>query len=118
MKRAPGPYIFGAWLVVVASMIMLYPLRRGMTAIVLHAVELLFVAVALAAIPAGWRSRAITTREGKALGVVLVTELAVAVLGAWGTGVGVFTSWDELARVPYAIGWAVLCVALVRRPAG
>lgn len=106
--------LFGAWLIVAGGMAACYPLRRGWTAPVLHAVELGFVAVALAAIPAGWRSRAIVTREGQALGIVLVTELAVAVLGAWGTGAGVFTSWDDLARVPYAIGWAVLCVVLIR----
>lgn len=106
--------LFGSWLIAAGGMAACYPLPRGWTAPILHGVELLFVACALAAIPAGWRSRAIVTREGKALGIVLVTELAVAVLGAWGSGSAVFTSWDELARVPYAIGWGVLCVVLIR----
>lgn len=108
-------FLFGAWLVAVGGLAAVYPLPKGWTAPILHGVELLFVAAALAAIPAGWRSRAITTRDGRALGIVLVTELCVAVLGAWGAGSGVFSSWDELARVPYAIGWAVLCALLGSR---
>lgn len=114
MPRRVVELLFGAWLTAVGGMAACYPLPHGWTAPVLHACELALVAVALAAIPAGWRSRAIVTREGRALLLVIVTELVVAILGAWGTGAGVFSSWDVMARVPYAIGWGAVIVALAR----
>lgn len=112
-RQIGAEYLFGAWLTAAGSLAAVYPLPRGWTAPLLHAVELGFVAVALAAIPSGWRTRAITTRDGRAIGLLVVVELVVGILGAWGADV--FRDWDRLARLPYAIGWAVLCVVLTRR---
>lgn len=113
----PCELIFAAWLIAAGGLAACYPLPRGWTAPTLHAVELLFVGVALAAVPRGWRSRAITTREGQAIGVLVVVELVVALLGAWAHGSQVFDrgAWDALSRLPYAIGWAVLCWVLARQ---
>lgn len=62
------------------------------------------------AIARAWRSEELSSRPGITLGLLVAVELAVSMLGAWGHGAGVFTRWNELARLPYALGWAVLVV--------
>lgn len=114
-SRRARELLFGAWLVVVGGLASVYPLPRGWTAPLLHAVELLFVAVALAAIPVGWRSRALATRPGKAMAVLVVGELTNALIGAWALGQGVYAAWDTIARAGYLVTWAALVVILARR---
>lgn len=107
--------LVGVWVTVVGSLAAVYPLPRGWTAPLLHACELGFVAAALAALPAGWRSRAIVTPQGRALGVVLVGEMCNALVGAWAQGAGVFAAWNSVARWGYLVTWAALCGVLARR---
>lgn len=108
-RRAPR-WIGAAWAVALAALVIAYPLPRGWTAPTLHALELGGVAAAAVPIARAWRSASLSSRAGVAVGLLVAVELAVSLLGAWGHGAGVFTRWDELARLPYAIGWSVLVV--------
>lgn len=116
LSRRARDLIFGAWLIAAGGLAACYPLPRGWTLPVLHAAEIFFVVAALAAITVGWRRRTIATPEGQAVGLLVVVELVVCVLGAWAWGAKVFDreTWDELARVPYGLGWLVLVVLLAR----
>lgn len=106
-----------AYLIAAGGLVAIFPLPVGWTAPVLHGLELLFVAAALAAIPGGWKRRTITTREGQALLLLVAIELGVAILGAWGYGAAIFSreEWDRLSRLPYCVGWLGVCWTLVKR---
>lgn len=111
--RRRVPWIGWAWAAVLAVLVMSYPLPRGWTAPVLHAVELAGIAAAAVPIWRAWTSDAPSSRPGIAVGLLVAVEVAVSLLGAWAHGSSVFTRWNELARLPYVIGWTVLVVLLV-----
>lgn len=104
LTRSPGRAIAVAWVLALAGMVVAHPLPRGWTQPVLHAWQLACVAVAIAAILRAWGRT--WSRAGVAVGVLVAVELVVGILGAWGHDA--FRQWDELARVPYAIGFGVI----------
>lgn len=103
------------WTVLVGAMAALHPLDlpgsgAPRTRFFLHAGELAGLAGAGAAIVRGW-GRA-WSRDAVAVGLLCAVELAVALLGPWAHDV--FTSWTELARVPYLLGFIALSAVLLR----
>lgn len=109
--------IIGLWLGSVVGLIVLFPLPRGHTAPALAAVVGLAVGAGLFSIARAWKSVRLTSREGEGVGTLLAAELALWILGAWGQGAGVFTLWDELARMPYILVWLIL-LEFYWRPCG
>lgn len=118
-KFSGGPRILLAavYLAALAVLIVGHPLGGTWTRRVLLAVELVALAVAGAAIVAGWRravaGRATWTRSHGALLVLAPVELAVAVIGPFARP-DVFSSWN-VARGQYLIAF-VLVAALLAWP--
>jgi len=100
-----------------AVLVVGHPLGEARTQRVLLAVELVALAVAGAAIVAGWRravaGRATWTRSHGALLVLAPVELAVAVIGPFARP-DVFRAWN-VARGQYLIAF-VLVAALLAWP--